>query len=190
MCHPCVTAAQARLATEQPPAPTPAAEPAPVATAVTAPASVAASPGAFAAPEAAPYLPVMEGTRPGPARRIVRGMLWGLLYGQWWTLWTIISTFLWHFDSIDGKAIFFFLTMGVVYAFFGSLAGLIIGMSNAAHATGMAIGVGVGILVCLLEMLLTRNFGSLINLVFYYFTGRYVGLGITGRVQQPVPAKR
>jgi hypothetical protein len=27
-----------------------------------------------------------------------------------------------------------------------------------------------------------------INLIFYFFTGRYVGRGITGRVQQPLPS--
>jgi hypothetical protein len=182
MCQPCVAATQAHLSQEE----------APPLAAATAPAVVAApatlDPATATAPPEASFTPPVIGRAPGPVRRILRGIGWGLWYGQWWTLWMIISSFLpWNQPTrVDAELIFTFVIMAVVYAFFGCLAGLIIGASNATFATGAIIGVGVGITVCLLPMLLSHNFGGVINLFFYYFTGRYVGAGITGRVQRPV----
>jgi hypothetical protein len=43
--------------------------------------------------------------------------------------------------------------------------------------------------LCLLEALALHSFEGLLNVFFYYFTGRFVGAGITWRVQQPVRRK-
>src|SRR5688572_15498176 len=98
MCHPCVAAAEARLAQQS--ASTEVTGP--IAGTVSQPAAVADSTTLStvtltASPEVEtdPAAPVVNGTPPGPVRRITRGMLWGILYGQWWTLWTIIAGFLW-----------------------------------------------------------------------------------------------
>jgi hypothetical protein len=194
MCHPCVAAAQERLAQApaQPPAPWLAGA-APAAGAATSttdapPALLAGSTAAVTHPGAANWVAAqpVELRAPGAGRRIVRGMLWGALYGQWWTLWTIISEFVWGHATVDAKFVIVAIVMAFVFGFFGSLTGLIIGASNANFRTGPAIGIGAGILLCLLEAALTKDATSMINLFFYFFTGRFVGAGITWRVQQPV----
>src|SRR5436309_4061680 len=65
MCHPCVAAAQARLS--QP----------------TAPAAPTVLPQA-PQPVYAPAGVTAYAQAPGIGRRILRGMLWGIWYGQWW----------------------------------------------------------------------------------------------------------
>jgi hypothetical protein len=109
--------------------------------------------------------------------------LWGLIYGQWWTVLTIFWSFAWGHGSVGIWGIIFY---AIFYGFFGCLAGLIIGAANLGIGAGTMVGVGVGILVCFIEMALSQNAGSLINIFFYFFTGRFVGSGITWRVQQPV----
>jgi hypothetical protein len=190
MCHPCVTAAAARLSAEGDPA-SPAAPngSANAPTEGTVPAADSAPLAHTLQPEPAlhgPAAPAKELVRPGLARRIARGMLWGVLYGQWWTAWTIASEFMWGHASLDAKMVLIAIVLFVVYGFAGSLTGLVIGAANASMGTGMAIGVGAGLLLCGLEALLTHDPGSLINVIFYFFTGRFVGVGITWRVQQPV----
>ena len=58
---------------------------------------------------------------PALGRRLMRGMLWGMCYGQWWTLWTLVSMFLWGHASLDGGLVFATVVMAVVFGFFGSL---------------------------------------------------------------------
>jgi hypothetical protein len=157
--------------------------------AVTAVASSDAGAGSAAAVQPAsaqPAAAAKEFVRPGIGRRLVRGLLWGAIYGQWWTLFAIISPFIWGHGSFDLGVTMLYL---VVYGFFGSLTGLIIGAFNASMGTGVALGVGVGLLLCALEALLSRDSGALIKVIFYFFTGRFVGAGITWRVQQPVRRK-
>jgi len=43
-----------------------------------------------------------------------------------------------------------------------------------AVVLGAAIGVGAGLLLCLLEALAEHNFGGVLNIFFYFFTGRFV----------------
>jgi hypothetical protein len=123
-------------------------------------------------------------------RRIARGMGWGILHGQWWTLWTVLSMFLWGHGSFDGEMVAEIVLRAFIFGFFGSLTGLIIGAANASEGLGAHIGVGVGVLLCLMQAALFQSATLLINLIFYYFTGRYVGAGIAGRVQQPLPSRR
>src|SRR5690349_10756556 len=100
MCQPCVAAAQARLS--QPQAPWMTGEGAtsspPAAASETAATPFPTSVGPLVAqPTMASPSPdlAVGGVAPGPGRRMARGMFWGILYGQWWTLWTIASEFIW-----------------------------------------------------------------------------------------------
>lgn len=196
MCHPCVAAAATRLSTESD-SPAAAATPATEQATATpsgslAPASPAPEYAAAGAPLAAPIPlpgPPIDGVPPGLARRIVRGMGWGVLYGQWWTLWRLVSAVLWGQASLDTSFIVYMVVSAVVFGAAGSLTGIIIGASNASETTGTAIGVGAGIVLCLLQVLLFQSAAMLISLFFYFITGRYVGGGITGRVQQLLPSK-
>jgi hypothetical protein len=192
MCHACVAAAEARLAHQEsnggtPDCPWTAAQD-----------DGGAVPGADSTDErrtaAGRQGPndsfLAEVTPPSVLRRIGRGWMWGGLYGQWWTLWSVISGFIWGQASLNGEWVVATLLMAIIYGFFGSLTGLIIGAANASPNAGTNIGVGVGLFLCLLELALSRDPKALINVIFYFFTGRYVGAGITGRVQHPVAALR
>jgi hypothetical protein len=128
------------------------------------------------------------GKPPSVGLRLLRGWGWGIVYGQWWTLWTVISAFV----GLGGRPTFnaeFFIgkvVEAIAYGFFGSLAGLIIGAANLEEEQGVYVGVGAGLLLLGLEYLVYKSPLVLINIFFYFFTGRYVGRGIAGRVQQPV----
>lgn len=130
------------------------------------------------------------GQPPSLGKRLLRGWGWGLFYGQWWTLWTLISAVI----GIGGRPTFnaaFFIGLviyGIAYGVFGSLAGLIIGAANLEEDQATYVGVGAGLLLLGLEFLMNQSPGTLINIFFYFFTGRYIGRGIAGRVQVPVPA--
>jgi hypothetical protein len=91
--------------------------------------------------------------------------------------------------SFDSRMVGDIVNLLIYYGFAGSVTGLIIGASNASLRTGVAIGVGAGLLLCLLEALAQQSFGGVLNIFFYFFTGRFVGAGITWRVQQPVRGK-
>jgi hypothetical protein len=177
VCLPCVEAAQARLAPEP-------AQTLPDTGAAREPAAI----GPVAATEPAePAAVVFYGKAPGLFRRVVRGWMWGILYGQWWTAWTLLSAMLWG-GLFSGRTsiVPLVIGMGVIYGFFGSLTGLVIGLARPNENLGMNIGVGMGVAICLLEAALGGNPSTLINLVFFYFTGRFVGAGLTGRVMRPV----
>jgi hypothetical protein len=75
---------------------------------------------------------------------------------------------------------------GFVYSFFGMLVGLIIAFADLDEEKGSWVGVGAGLVLCVLYMLLTQNFLALINVFFYYVTGREVGRGLARRIQAPV----
>jgi hypothetical protein len=146
-------------------------------------AAVNAPQGMQYVPQAAPQ-PVME--PPGVGRRLARGWVWGILYGQWWTLWTVISGALWGGLHFTVPEILTLVVMALAFAFFGSLCGLIIGAINASEGTGTVVGVGTGLLMCLLEALVTKSAFGFINVFWYFVTGRFVGRSITRKVQQPV----
>src|SRR5438132_1091447 len=100
MCRPCVVAAQARLSSEPglaaPMDAGAAAGPADEAVPAAASSDAGAGSAASVQPASAqPAAAAKEFVRPGIGRRLVRGLLWGAIYGQWWTLFTIISPFIW-----------------------------------------------------------------------------------------------
>src|SRR5690242_18356934 len=184
MCKPCVADASARLTAPRNPAAIPTAETHVSASELATP-PIAAGDSAPVYPSTGnlPTSPADLGTAPGFARRTGRGIFWGFIYGQWWTLLTIFWSFAW---GHGGVSVGVGILMVIFYGFFGSVAGLIIGMANLPPGPGTIVGVCTGILVCFIEMALSHDAGSLVNIFFYFFTGRFVGAGITGRVQRPV----
>ncbi len=139
------------------------------------------------------YNPVVpQGPRmaaPPSGLRFLRGAGWGALFGQWWTLWTIASHLLWHGTdgsfSVGGLALLIVI-YAVVYAFFGAIAGLIIAAISAPPGKGALVGIVVGLCVMGIEAMIMGGLGSLINIFFYYVTGRYIGVNIAVRVSRPV----
>jgi hypothetical protein len=196
MCKPCVAAASARLADAG--TLVPASDSTPSASPPNAPTSLpsarwlaetettaeAVSPATQ--PSESGGKAVRGYTAPGFVRRVGRGMGWGILYGQWWTLWSTLSLFMWGQGSFDGRIVSFILDRAILNALFGFLAGIIIGATGATMSVGTNIGIGTGIALGLLRMALSGNPLMLVNLFFYFVTGRFVGSGITWRVQQPV----
>ncbi|MFN3648926.1 MAG: tetratricopeptide repeat protein [Armatimonadota bacterium] len=128
---------------------------------------------------------VPAGKLPGIGRRFLRGWGWGLLYGQWWTLWSTISMFLFSRGSVPSDWWVETIGQAIIYGFFGAITGWIIGLANLDEEKGWMVGVGAGLIILGLEMLLGGGFMA-INIFFYVFTGRYIGAGIASRVQRPV----
>lgn len=179
-----------------PPAAGPPAWPAPGAALGQAPGGMYAPPpvssaapaqqGMVYAPSTPVYAPAAE---PSLLQRLLRGWGWGTLYGQ---IWTVLFLF---WETIHGSIPFGWPTLiaaiilFMIFGFAGTLAGLVIALVNPDDAgTGAMIGAGTGILLGGIEFLLAGNPAVLINLIFWFFTGRMVGRGIVGRVQQPVQA--
>lgn len=124
--------------------------------------------------------------RPGLFRRLVRGASWGVLFGQWWTLWTAFSIFLW--GGAEGMTppmmLFVAVFLMVIYGLAGGLIGLVIGAANSDESRGTSIGVVGGLIMCGLEWVYLG--GNPLNILFYFVTGRYIGRGIALRVQLPL----
>jgi hypothetical protein len=73
-----------------------------------------------------------------------------------------------------------------IYTFAGSMAGIVIGLMDADENRGAIVGVVIGLLMCGLEVLLSGSAFMLVNVFFYFFTGRFIGRGLASRVQAPV----
>lgn len=126
-----------------------------------------------------------EGRAPGMGRCLLRGWLWGIVFGQYWTLWQLISGVL--FGHVGNPGFWpYLLVFAFVNAFFGSLTGIVIGACKAQERSAAVIGVGAGVIIMLIRAFLTQSPYQLLNIFFYFVTGRIVGAGIAGRVNQPV----
>jgi len=133
---------------------------------------------------------ISRAAAPGTGRRMGRGLLWGAAWGQWWTLWVIISAFIWGRGSASPEFVLRVILFAFVYAFFGSVCGMIIALANADIGAGAMIGIGTGLCCLGLQFLMRGSTGVLINVFFYVITGRYIGARIARQVQAlvPVPA--
>ncbi|MCC2672825.1 MAG: repeat-containing protein, partial [Armatimonadetes bacterium] len=112
------------------------------------------------------------GQPPSVALRLVRGLGWGIIYGQWWTLWTIFSAFLWGGASLGSSIVLRAIVYGIAYGFFGSLVGLIIAAANLDEDQAVYAGVGAGVVILGLELVIFKSPTMLFNVFFYFFTGR------------------
>jgi len=181
------------VATAPSPAPL-SATPSPYGPSLAPPVPVAQSPspsdavGGMAYVPPAVVSPQMFSQEPTTGQRILRGLGWGALYGQWWTLWNIVSAMIWGGFSGHSSAILVFtvILMVVVFAFMGAIAGLIIGAINGDEGTGTVVGIVFGLLCFGGEMLLAHSGLAFTSIIFWFFTGRYVGRNIGRRVQERV----
>jgi hypothetical protein len=126
----------------------------------------------------------IPGKAPGLVRRSLRGIGWGIVYGQIWTALTLFWSMVWSGGGAGENFGLTLILLGVFYGFFGGLTGLVIGASNSmrGHWIGAAAGVGVG----LLEAALGSDTTMLINLFFFFFTGQWIGGLIMERVHRPL----
>jgi hypothetical protein len=175
MCDFCVKAAQQQF---QPPAAAPGFSAGPAPSAGGADRSIG---GNWAAS------PSNLGSDPSLGKRVLRAFGWGPLYGQWWTLWTLIWGVIWGGlkESVAGFIIFIVL-YGFVSAFVGGFVGLAIALINPEDEdkVGAIAGVVGGLAIFGLEMLLSRDAGALVNVAFYFFAGRFVGVGLARQIMK------
>jgi hypothetical protein len=135
---------------------------------------------------------------PSAAQRIGRGLMWGALYGQCWTLCAGLGEIFFGYTAMTGQiswgdAIWRTLIFTIFFGIVGSILGLIIG---AVEEKSTSIGVGIvlgtvvgvvgGLLSCGLELLITWSPSSLFTLVLWFFSGRYMGTNIGRKVNEPV----
>ena len=122
--------------------------------------------------------------------RIARGAGWGIVYGQWWTLWVVFWAFVWgstrpnpNYGLLMLAAVF----LAVLFAFTGCVLGVLIGAVFPSDDMGGIFGMVAGFLLLILQVLITRSIlGVLVNAIFWFFSGRYVGTHIARKVEQPL----
>ncbi len=134
------------------------------------------------APVAPTYYPPSTGTR------ILRGIGWGVLYGQIWAMWRILFAVLFAGnDRFGGLGVVIEVIFWVVIsAFFGGLTGLIIGAGNMDDSTGGGVGIGLGVIYCILRALLLQSAAFVISIFFFVAMGRFIGASVAKRVQASV----
>ena len=120
--------------------------------------------------------------------RVLRGLGWGALIGQWWTLMVSFWAFGWGGSRMGGHSILAIITLtlifGLFFAIVGSLMGLIIGLRDAMPNIGAIIGVVFGLLMLGVEFLITGSSMILLNIFIWVYTGRALGSSIATRVQK------
>jgi hypothetical protein len=148
------------------------------------------NPGMLYTPRAAAQIADVS---PPTGTRIARGLGWGALFGQWWTLWIVFWDFIiWPSARPGGSysmlvIIVGALILGIFFCIVGGLLGLIIGAMDAMPDIGATIGIVFGLVLMALEMWLGGGF-RVINVFFWIFTGRFVGRNIAYRVQRRIAA--
>ena len=117
-----------------------------------APAPVLGSPGVYTPPGAAAYTPFPGGVNtrmqpPSMGQRIGRGLGWGVVYGQWWTLLNTFWFIVYGGLKDTSAAIVYIVLSVIVFTFMGSLTGLIAAVVDADTNVGSIIGVVAGMLL-------------------------------------------
>lgn len=130
--------------------------------------------------------PVASSEPPGLGKRLLRGLGWGALFGQWWTLWIIVWEFVIHGGYLQRPLALLLATIfiGIFFAIVGGVLGLIIGALDSDEDQGMYIGIGCGLLLLGLEYWLSGGSAQIaLNIFFWVFTSRFVGRNISRHVQ-------
>lgn len=166
------------------PYPQPPVQPSPIYPTPTGTAYPPSAPGLVYNPQSA-----AADQHPSITTRLVRGLGWGALYGQWWTFWNIFWFTILSMVNWNGPEWLFILiltlVLAVVFGIAGSLLGLLLGAIDADPDQGALIGIGVGLVFWLLEILITHFalLSAFINFLFWMFTGRRVGRMIARKIQ-------
>lgn len=143
---------------------------------------IAGAGGAAAAVLSAPAPaahPVYEETEVPVGQRLLHGLGWGALFGQWWTLWTVV----WNLTGATHAGSMGNIQYALFYAFFGAVAGAVIALMDADAGLGMKIGIAVGVVACLVETFVFQS-GTPFYLIWYFFTGRFIGRNVALRLQR------
>ncbi len=122
------------------------------------------------------YTPPVVEAAPNSVRAI-KGLTWGAGYGQYWTLWSIV----WMAVDAGSHAkseflIAYGLIYGVACALVGALVGLFIFVKRTPYATSVMAGLVGGLALMGFEFMLYHERPIiLVNVIFWAFTGRFVG---------------
>lgn len=113
------------------------------------------------------------------ASRFFLGIGWGAAYGQYWTLWTVAWFLIFNIASSSLADLVYNCVVYVVgCTVMGSIVGLIVFLMRGNRQTGVIAGVAGGILLLIAESLFFHSSMLIINVFFWYFTGRLVGYRI------------
>lgn len=128
---------------------------------------------------------------PALGLRLLRGLGWGLLYSQVWTVFAmVVVLFVSLLTTKVALAIIAFLVLGFMNMAFhggmGMLIGAVAALMNADEDTGGWIGMSVGFLILLIGVM--YGFLFLWSVFFYIGLGRWVGRSVAAHVQKPVAA--
>ena len=116
------------------------------------------------------------------ALRIGRGLGWGVIYAQAWTLWPLIAMVFWNrFPSLFGLVVVM-LVAGIFHALVGALAGLLLAVGKVPFQSAPMVGVILAVAVCGLEIFLTGSPNVVVNGLFFVITGGYLGTGVASRI--------
>jgi hypothetical protein len=153
------------------------------------PAPAVAQPAAQAYPFHAPTPVAAE--PPSLGLRLLRGLGWGLLYSQVWTVFAmVVVLFVSLLTTKVALAIIAFLVLGFMNLAFhggmGMLIGAVAALMNADEDTGGWIGMSVGFLILLIGVM--YGFLFFWSVFFYIGLGRWVGRSVAAHIQKPVNA--
>ncbi len=114
--------------------------------------------------------------------RAMKGLAWGAGYGQYWTLWSLVWMGVYngsHIKVIDYIAIG--IIYGVACGVVGSLVGLVVFLKRLRYSASVMAGLLGGLVLMAFEFALNKDDPKmLINVIFWAFTGRFIG-GLIGR---------
>jgi hypothetical protein len=109
--------------------------------------------------------------------RALKGLGWGAAYGQYWTIWSVVWLAI---DSGGHASTMDLVAISILYAIacsiVGGLVGLVVFTKRGNRVLGQTAGVVGGMVLLGLEFLLYRDDPKiLVNIIFWYLTGRFVG---------------
>lgn len=129
---------------------------------------------------------------PSAGERMKRGLIWGAICTQLWTVWicfwrvligNAFSEAMGHKpDPVETVA----LILGIAgfFAFIGAIMGAIMAVIQAEESTGGAIGIVVGLMIVVAAIVLNQS--GFAGIIFWFFTGRFIGGQIAARVSRPM----
>lgn len=120
---------------------------------------------------------------PTSSERILRGLGWGALCGQWWTLWESVFGIIIPGHQNGAIMVVAILVLAIWFGFVGAIMGMIIGAVNAEDNVGAGIGIGIGLLMFGAEFLLIGFSSVIFRVIWWALSGRRIGRWVTARTQ-------
>lgn len=136
--------------------------------------------------------PQMMGREPSTGEKFMRGAMWGALYCQMWSLWTIglsIALPLMATTKSEGftalAAILISLIIMVIFAVIGAILGLIIAAINGDESSGSMVGITTAVLLIAANFFLFRG-QILVGIFFWFVSGRFIGTSVGKKIQERI----